>query len=207
VADVLKGLPQWNETEVPASVPDVSLAFLIQASWEDQLPMLRRTFDRLYSPKDIFLYFVDRQKLDVAKVFNTLPHPLPNNVLVKPMPHAEYYVWPRVEIVLDGLRTLLQHPHSWDFVIHLSESDYPVHSMWWIRQSLAMQRRTNFVQLIPRCVDASLGPSHDPWYWWTQTGAMASCGTEIEATTVDGVTFPMNQLEAKASASPMARSG
>jgi len=195
---VLQGLPEWTQRDVPSEVADVIIAFLIQASWEEQLPVLRRTFDRLYLAKDLYLYTVDRERMDMQKVIETLPNPLPQNVVVQPSAHSEYFVWPRVEIVLSGLRTLLSHAYRWDFVIHLSESDYPVHNLNWIRKSLALQRNTNFIQIIPRCQrqgDSGLDFRRDDWYWWTQTDAMASCGSEIEVKQVEGVTFPMDKLE------------
>uniref|UniRef100_A0A7S4QXL4 protein xylosyltransferase n=1 Tax=Alexandrium monilatum TaxID=311494 RepID=A0A7S4QXL4_9DINO len=198
--EVLSGLPEWNEPEVPGKVDDVVLAFLIQASWEEQLPVLRRTFDRLYSDKDLFLYTVDRERLAMSKVIDALPSPLPANVVVQPSAHSPYFVWPRVEIVLDGLRSLLLNQKKWDFAIHLSESDYPVHNLNWIRQALALQRNTNFIQIIPRCwedSDIGLLRKRDQWYWWSQDDALASCGSEIDITPVGGVKFPMGEIEDK----------
>jgi len=70
------------------------------------------------------------------------------NVHVQEAPHAGYYYWPRVQIVLDGIAKLLER--EWDFVLHLSETDYPVHSLTWIRDALARQRNSNFIPIIKK---------------------------------------------------------
>jgi len=40
---------------------------------------------------------------------------------------------------------------EWDFVVHLSETDYPVHSLSWIRDALSQQRGSNFIPITRRC--------------------------------------------------------
>mmetsp|Transcript_69527 Transcript_69527/g.197020 ORF Transcript_69527/g.197020 Transcript_69527/m.197020 type:complete len:529 (-) Transcript_69527:111-1697(-) len=197
--ELARGFPVWQEAlEVPKSIPDATIAFLIQVAWKDQLPVMRRAFDILHNPRDIFLYSVDKERLDVDKVLVALPTPLPGNVHVHTTPHADYYLWPRVEIVLDGLRRLLKEQKYWDFAIHLSESDYPLHSVAWIRSALSQQRRSNFVQVFPRCRTSSGGSSldWDTWFWWGQNRAVATCDKDAKAQVLKGVSFPMEAMEA-----------
>merc|ERR1711879_656417 len=87
--------------------------------------------------------------------------------------------------------------HEWDFVVHLSESDYPLHSMNWTRKSLALQRRTNFIQVLPRCTKQGADMTLSRWYWWSKGEAVATCGSQTEPQDVDASTFPMESMEGK----------
>jgi len=119
-------------------------------------------------------------------------------VLVQQQAHTAYFMWPRVDVVLQGLATLLQHEHKWDFAIHLSEADYPVHSLSWIRRTLAAQRTTNFIQGTSRCrsTGSKTRPiERDQWYWWGQSDLVASCAGEVVAHAVKGTRFPLEEVE------------
>jgi hypothetical protein len=193
VNEVLQGLPPWTQPDVPAEVQDPRLAFLVQVSFESKLPLMRRTFNHLYSAKDTFLYVVDELRLNPSKVEDALPSPLPPNVMVSSAFHAGYFYWPRVQVLLNGLKTLLEQ--KWDFVVHLSESDYPLHTVNWIRDFLSSQRQRSFIKLTPRCAQAGQDVVVDKWYWWSQRNAVASCGHAHPAEPVDGVHFPIEFLE------------
>lgn len=138
---------------------------------------------------------VDSARLDPKKLHNVLPNPLPDNVKVKLSPHAGYFYWPRVQVVLDGMQSMMQH--KWDFVLHLSESDYPVHSLSWIRETLSKQRRSSFIDLMPRCKNDGMVLSRSAWYWWKQRTPVASCSQLLEPRPVYGLNFPMEEMEAK----------
>lgn len=154
--EVLRGLPPWPRAFSPDKLSSrshapVRLAFLVQVSVKERLPLVRRVFSKLYSSGDIFLYLVDTTKLaasDVQDALGLTAKPL-SNVVVQESPHAGYFYWPRVQVVLDGLASLLDD--DWDFVIHLSETDYPVHSLAWLHSNLGVQRSTNFIAVEPRC--------------------------------------------------------
>jgi len=193
---VLAGLPKWpDDKDTPHTKEDITIAYLTQVSMEYQLQLLKRVYHRIYDPKDVFLYLVDDKKLDPKKVLAALPGPLPSNVYVQSAFHAGYFYWPRVQVVLDGMSWLLQH--NWDFVVHLSESDYPVHSRQWLRSTLATQRRTNFIRVQPRCSQLHTNSRifRSPWYWWKINDAVASCGTLNEPVVNKFVQFPMEKLE------------
>jgi len=217
-------LPPWPHTKSTNkdhnAGDSVRLAFLVQVCYKTHLELVRRTFDQLYDTTDSWLYLVDKKCTasahSVRKELGLIgPHSrdLPN-VAVLEAPHAHYYHWPRVQVVLDGLKHLQQHP--WEFVIHLSESDYPVHSSAWIRHALTRQRGSNFIQVIPKCLSL-IGktdlntPSRkglhwyppedgstmmeDPWYWWKDTRAVASCGDRFTPDFVNKTYFPHDDLE------------
>lgn len=194
IDEVLQGLPPWTQPAVPAEVQDPRLAFLVQVSFESKLPLLRRTFNHLYNTKDTFLYVVDKARLHPSSVKAALPSPLPPNVMVKSSFHAGYFYWPRVQVLLNSLHTLLKQ--KWDFVVHLSESDYPLHTVNWIHEFLSPQRQRSFIKLTPRCSQADQEDVVvDQWYWWSQRNAVASCGNARPAEPVDGVHFPIEFLE------------
>lgn len=110
--------------------------------------------------------------------------------------HAGYFYWPRVQVLLDGFKDLLKN--DWDHVIHMSESDYPVHSMTWIRQSVAMQPQVNFIApFYPKCRKKDGIEMKSHWYWWRRAGAVATCGSLKEPREDDGILFPTEKLEAK----------
>lgn len=195
---VLRGLPPWDVakgTSAPSARP--TIAFLTQVAFAKQLGLVRRMFNHLYAPDNVFLYLVDEELLRIDLLRSFLPEPLPSNVHLQRAPHAEYFVWPRVQVVLDGLSTLLQH--QWDFVVHLSESDYVLHTLDWIRDAVALQRETNFIEVIPRCESAAAGVEtiRDSWFWWPESDAVASCGQSVNATRVIGASFPMKPMEAR----------
>jgi len=187
------GLPPWPATTEPSKKDKIALAFLIQVSFADSLTIVKRTFDRIYSPGDVFVYLVDTKLMDPQKLLDTLPRPLPSNVQVQPTFHAGYYYWPRVQVVLDGFKWLLQY--KWDFVVHLSETDFPVHNMSWIRSALGAQRQTNFIQIVPKCLIRDSRLVRDKWFWWSQQDTVASCFSAFSPTTVKGTNFPMAQME------------
>lgn len=191
-AAVLNGLPPWPTSSNAKLEGGAVLAFLIQVSFVDKLRLVARVFDRLYSSRDVFLYLVDEQMMDPELVRSVLPSPLPRNVHVQPSPHAGYFYWPRVQIVLDGLAGLLKL--KWDFLIHLSESDYPVHSSSWLRNTLASNRQWSMMYMDPKCTTEGVRSN---WYWWTEREAVASCGSRYQPTPVHGVAFPEEELEAK----------
>jgi hypothetical protein len=140
----------------------------------------------------VFLYLVDEQMMDPDLVRSVLPNPLPSNVHVQASPHAGYFYWPRVQIVLDGLAGLLNF--KWDFLIHLSESDYPVHSSSWLRNTLASNRHWSMMFMDPKCTAEG---ARSNWYWWNVREAVSSCGSRYQPTPVQGVAFPEEELEAK----------
>jgi len=145
-----QGLPAWNMS-TPNSTSDVAIGYLIQVAGKKQLPLVKRVFDRLYSPKDTFLYLTDVSKLSVADVQRALQgnstH-LPANVEVQAAKHTGFFFWPRVEVVLTGIQRMVAKDR-WDVLVHMSESGYPLHHSEWIRSALGMYRHTSFIEAVP----------------------------------------------------------
>lgn len=196
MSSVLEGLPPWPKVDLtPATESRVTLAWLTQVSQKERLSMLPRVFKQIYDPMDTFLYLVDEGMLDLSLVRENLPQPLPPNVAIVASPHSGYYHWPRVQVLLNGLKFLLDAEKQWDFVIHTSESDYPLHSLQWIRDTLSQQRRDVFLRIHPRCKLKNKTVVKSGWYWWSQDGAVASCEGAFIPHTVPGQRFPIEELE------------
>lgn len=160
VKTVSKGLPPWRP-KPRSSGPDVRIAYLIQVSNKKQLSMLQKSYNKLYNAKDTFLYLVDQRFIRAPTVERTLSQTkLPKNVVVREAQHAGFFFWPRVEVVLAGIRQMLVQSSDWDVLIHLSESGYPIHSQEWMRRALGEYRNTSFVEVEPRCYHDAAEASH-----------------------------------------------
>lgn len=195
---VLRGLPPWpHQAGAPKEIDSPKLAYLIQVSFQEKVPLVIRVFRKIYSPQDFFLYSVDVKHMSPGVLQSALPSPLPSNVVVRRARHAGYFYWPRVQVVLDAMAKLLEK--DWDFIVHLSESDYPVHSSAWLRSTLSKQRQSNFMQLYPRCTAESPKPppAGEGWFWWRRTAAIASCESEFMPFEVPPVTYPLEELESR----------
>lgn len=197
VAAVLAGLPPWIARSVPRAQATLRIAYLVQVAVEAKLPMVRRVFDRLYTDEDAFLYLSDARMLDPARVEAALGvagAAARRNVRVRAAPHTQFYTWPRVQVVLDGIEDLLAQP--WDFLLHISESDYPLHTADWLRANFARQRDYNFMRVTPRCSAFEGGTvTWHQWAMWCSHRIIASCGSASMASFVDGTRFPMEDLE------------
>lgn len=198
VAAVLAGLPPWTAQSTPRAQATVRIAYLVQVALEAKLPMVRRVFDRLYSEEDAFLYLSDARILDPSRVEAALGvagEAARKNVWVRAAPHTGFYTWPRVQVVLDGVEELLLQP--WDFLVHLSESDYPLHRADWLRANFARQRDRNFMRVIPRRAAFGEGPGVTWHHWpmWCGHPIVASCGSAFAPSLVEGTRFPMEALE------------
>eukprot|EP00405_Crypthecodinium_cohnii_P034764 CAMPEP_0206531628 /NCGR_PEP_ID=MMETSP0325_2-20121206/3871_1 /ASSEMBLY_ACC=CAM_ASM_000347 /TAXON_ID=2866 /ORGANISM="Crypthecodinium cohnii, Strain Seligo" /LENGTH=413 /DNA_ID=CAMNT_0054027893 /DNA_START=182 /DNA_END=1421 /DNA_ORIENTATION=+ len=191
------GLPPWepSKEDEQKHYADVSIAYFIQLSQPEKLSLVKRVFDLLYSPTDAFLYSVDADKLAVADVEQALglvgarklSRP---NVRVQAAAHADYYFWPRVQIVLDGMTQLLDE--QWDFVIHLSESDYPAHSASYIRHALSQQFYPDYAALLALENGTT---TYSPWFWNYVDGVAVSCGSESKAYLNTSLHWPQQEME------------
>jgi len=155
---VLRGLPPWPQRAAEHDdTKPVRIAYLVQVSSPKKLSLVRRTFKRLYNADDVFLYTVDQALMHAADVEEALAHAvegeeaLPRNVHVRETTHAEFFFYPRVEVVLAGVESALELEEPWDVLIHLSESGYPVHRQEWIHRALEQHRHTSFVETVPYC--------------------------------------------------------
>jgi hypothetical protein len=146
-----KGLPQFPNVALK-DTGEVRIAYLIQVSKKDQLHLIKRTYDRLYSPIDTFLYLTDASSLpekDVREALAGKNKDLPANVKVREGRHAGFFFYPRVAVLLAGVEAVVKQSKDWDVLVHLSESGYPVHRSEWIRRALGMYRHTSFIESVP----------------------------------------------------------
>lgn len=144
-------LPPFSPA-VPLEKGEVRIAYLVQVSKKDQLHLIKRTFDRLYSPLDTFLYETDAKSLPAQDVREALAgenKTLPANVQVRESRHAGFFFYPRVAVLLAGVEAVVKQSKDWDVLVHLSESGYPLHRPEWIRRALGMYRHTSFIESVP----------------------------------------------------------
>jgi hypothetical protein len=148
-----QGLPPFSTfARAPSDGGEVRIAYLVQVSKKDQLHLVKRTFDRLYSPRDTFLYSTDAKSLsgkDVREALAGKNKTLPANVQVRESRHAGFFFYPRVAVLLSGVEAIVNQSKDWDVLVHLSESGYPVHHREWIRRALGMYRHTSFIESVP----------------------------------------------------------
>lgn len=97
-----------------------------------------------------------------------------SNVWVMPMEvHMRFFFFQRIRVVQQGFRFLLSQKDQstnkpkWDFVVHLSESDYPLHNPKWIKTWLSTRAGYNFVESVPM---------PDPNWYWDSPQAMSTDG-------------------------------
>lgn len=163
-------LPAW---EPPATRPNATaIAYLVSASSPAMLPVLKRTFEKLYRPEDTFLYLVDTRTSPGYDAALRAALPYANVRVEATEHHAMLYFWPRVENVLAGLARLLED-RSWTHLYHLSESDYPLHG----RPPPLRGTRHRPRQLEERdhIFTDSILRAGDNWYWWSERTAVFDC--------------------------------
>jgi hypothetical protein len=156
-----KGLPPFSPV-VPSDNGEVRIGYLVQVSKKDQLNLVKRTFDRLYSPRDTFLYSTDASSLpakDVREALAGKNKTLPANVQVRESRHAGFFFFPRVAVLLSGVEAIVKQSKDWDVLVHLSESGYPVHQSEWIHRALGMYRHTSFIESVPYRLQAPAAAS------------------------------------------------
>jgi hypothetical protein len=175
----------------PTNASSGGIAYLISVSNSSSLPLILRAHKRLAGSQDRFLYSVDAGV--APKLALELRQALagsPRVEVVEAAAHSGMYYWPRVQNVLDGLRTLSAQHSDWTYAVHLSEADYPL-SMARIRAVAARPDRPLVMDAVPR----QKGTQRDDWYWWKERAAVFVC--DGHAVPDVGVDFPEDALAAQ----------
>jgi len=183
-------LAPWRD---PARSNSTAIAYLVSVSDPEALPLVLRTFRRLHRPGDTFLYLVDSKAAPgyAVKLEAALEAAIPRSG-AKVLPardHSVMYFYPRVDAVLDGLRTLVSEG-QWSYAVHLSEHDYPLHRA--ALHELAARTEPRERRLVLDSVPRRTNGREDDWYWWRQHTAVFVCGDH--AAPDPGVTFPDESL-------------
>uniref|UniRef100_A0A183F4H5 protein xylosyltransferase n=1 Tax=Heligmosomoides polygyrus TaxID=6339 RepID=A0A183F4H5_HELPZ len=114
-----------EDTDLDAKPPRI--LFLLQLNGRNER-QVKRLLKALYSPSHYYYIHVDQRQLYMLTEMKAVAAKLPN-VLVAPDPHST--IWGGASLltmVQDAIRRSIETPSlsDWDFLINLSESDFPV---------------------------------------------------------------------------------
>ncbi|KRT81296.1 hypothetical protein AMK59_5714, partial [Oryctes borbonicus] len=142
---VKKVLPQVTNVWIDSSVPRIKIVFLLTLNGR-ALRQIKRLIKNLFHIDHYFYIHVDirqdylfRELLKLEKSFN--------NIKVTRRRFAT--IWggaSLLEMLLSSMKELLEMDWSWDFVINLSESDYPVKTVKRLIDFLTANKDKNFVK-------------------------------------------------------------
>ncbi|XP_026671974.1 xylosyltransferase oxt isoform X2 [Ceratina calcarata] len=132
------------------NVKPVQIAYLLTVNGRASR-QVKRLINILYHPSHFFYIHVDarqdylyREMLEVEKSCKT------SNIKVargENLRHAS--IWGGASLLTTFLRSaqqMIAHSHHWDFLVNLSESDYPIKSNAQLTQFLSLNRGMNFVK-------------------------------------------------------------
>ena len=109
---------------------------------------VRRLIKRLYDGESYFYIHVDSRHDYMFREVKELEAKFPKRIYVAERRWAS--IWGGVtflSMILDSFKTLLQKNWHWDFVLNLSESDYPLKRSKDLVKFLSNNRDKNFVRI------------------------------------------------------------
>ena len=118
---------------------------------------VRRLIKRLYDGESYFYIHVDSRHDYMFREIKELEAKFPKRIYVAERRWAS--IWGGVtflSMILDSFKTLLQKNWHWDFVLNLSESDYPLKRSKDLVKFLSNNRDKNFVLMKPNATDEQL---------------------------------------------------
>ncbi|XP_043284681.1 xylosyltransferase oxt [Venturia canescens] len=128
----------------------VKIAFLLTVNGRASR-QVKRLINVLYHPSHLYYIHVDarqdylyREMLDVEKTCRA------NNIKVaKGIGRRHASIWGGASLLttlLSSAQEMLKHPHHWDFLVNLSESDFPIKRNDQLTDFLTWNRGLNFVK-------------------------------------------------------------
>ncbi|XP_074594181.1 xylosyltransferase oxt isoform X2 [Brevipalpus obovatus] len=142
----LEKLPH-NSVNLPSSstLPEpIRIAFILSLN-NRSLRQILRLFSRIYDSKHFYLIHVDKRR---NYLFHELKEHLKGFSNVYFSKNRMSTIWGGfsfLEMLIESMKELLKLS-GWDFVINLSESDYPVKPLRRLEQFLGLYKRYNFVR-------------------------------------------------------------
>lgn len=130
---------------------EIRLAFIFSVNGRS-IRQIKRLIKQLYSPRHFYLVHVDKQN---DFLFNFLDDELSkvSNIIITR--ERFYTIWggsELLEMILNSIRTLIGF--KWNYVINLSESDYPIKSLSELESYLAQLDGMNFLKFHSQNNDA-----------------------------------------------------
>jgi hypothetical protein len=127
------------------SVATPRIAFFIAVhAFERQLEWLLKA---IYNPDDIFIIHINRTSSDdYVRAVNAITAGLPN-IHYLPRLRITWGGWSIVEMTLNAMRFLSEHPGEWTHFVNLSGQDYPLRPVSALRGFLSGAGDTNFLSM------------------------------------------------------------
>uniref|UniRef100_A0A1B0CFL8 protein xylosyltransferase n=1 Tax=Lutzomyia longipalpis TaxID=7200 RepID=A0A1B0CFL8_LUTLO len=126
-------------------VPRVRIAFLLTLNGR-ALRQVHRLLKALYSPHNFFYIHVDSRQDYLFRNLLRLESKYPNIQLTRRRFSTIWGGASLLQMLLSSMRELLTSTWQWDYVINLSESDFPVKSVDKLVDFLTANRGMNFVK-------------------------------------------------------------
>lgn len=137
--------PQPAETVAPMGAEPVRVAFLLTLNGR-ALRQVHRLIKALYSPNHFFYIHVDSRQDYLYRELLNLEASFPNIRLARRRFSTIWGGASLLTMLLQCMRDLFASDWQWDFVINLSESDFPVKTTERLIKFLTANRGRNFVK-------------------------------------------------------------
>ncbi|KAL0271535.1 UNVERIFIED_CONTAM: hypothetical protein PYX00_008598 [Menopon gallinae] len=142
---ILKFSPQVPSSNVPETEPRARITFLLTLSGR-ALRQIQRLIKSLYHKDHYFLIHVDATQDYLFRELLYLEKFLPNVKLMRKR-HATMWAGSSLlQMILAAMKEILQMPWKWDFIVNLSESDFPIKKNEKLVDFLTANREKNFVK-------------------------------------------------------------
>ncbi|XP_075164443.1 xylosyltransferase oxt [Haematobia irritans] len=138
---------QVAATGVKSNIPEdgIKIAFLLTLNGR-ALRQVHRLLKSLYSPKHIYYIHIDERQDYLYRKLLELESKFTNIRLARTRFSTIWGGASLLTMLLKCMDDLLKSSHQWDFVINLSESDFPVKKLEKLEEFLLANRNRNFVK-------------------------------------------------------------
>ncbi|CAN8002215.1 unnamed protein product, partial [Ixodes hexagonus] len=128
-----------------APLPPARIAFLLSVNGRAVRQVLR-LLGALYHERHVFYIHVDARQEHMHRALFELERRLDNVVLARDRLATIWGGSSLLEMLLRGMEHLLRHHPHWDYLVNLSETDFPVKPRQRLEEFLAANMGANFVK-------------------------------------------------------------
>ncbi|CAH0761189.1 unnamed protein product [Diatraea saccharalis] len=140
-----KFLPRMPKTIASNETSSVHIVFLLTLNGR-ALRQVNRLINVLYRSNHYFLIHVDKRQDYLHRKLSELEEKFPN---IKLASHRYSSIWggaSLLQMLLTAMKDIFSLGWNWDYVINLSESDFPIKSIEHLENFLAANKGLNFVK-------------------------------------------------------------
>ncbi|ALC43906.1 oxt [Drosophila busckii] len=142
---IAKFTAQVAATGAPETQPRVRIAFLLTLNGR-ALRQVHRLIRAVYAPEHVYYIHVDARQDYLYRQLLELERKFPNIRLARKRFSTIWGGASLLTMLLQSMHDLLESSWHWDFVINLSESDFPVKTLDKLVDFLSANRNRNFVK-------------------------------------------------------------